>query len=172
MDKRLMQIFYEGGRIMRILTELGAAWRNYLYANRDGKFNDAEDFLIRVELITDSHSQILETMLENEPNMDLVKECKDEIAYQRNQLEDMVKEFVEFANLPADYTQSSDEILTDLCDAGSASYLYEIASDWKEWGVKVNRISERLNDSYGYGIGYVHDELCKLIMEEVYAKNE
>lgn len=43
---------------MRKLSNAGEAWRNYLYANYDGKYNDVEDFLTRIELISDSQEQL------------------------------------------------------------------------------------------------------------------
>lgn len=157
---------------MRRLTDLGKSWINYLFANDDGEHNDIQDFLVRVSLINNSHVQILETMLDDIPNMDLVKECKDEIAFQRFQLEDMMNEFVDFTNLPVDERLSADEILTDLCDAGTNSYLYEIASEWQEWGEKAHRIWDKLNDCYGHGLHYIHNDLCRLIMVEVHGDKE
>jgi hypothetical protein len=152
---------------MKVLTLFGKAWRDYLFANCDGIHNDAKDFMIRIELIRDSQDQILETMLEDTPNMELVAECKGEIAFQRVQLEDMINEFVNFEDIPADEKLSADEILMDLCDAATNSYLYEIASEWKVWGEKSHKICEKLNELYGYGIGYIHDDLCKLILSEI-----
>jgi hypothetical protein len=79
----------------------------------------------------------------------------------------MINEFVNFDYFPTDQKVSADEILLDICNAAINGYLYEIASEWKDWGEKSLRIFERLNDMYGYGIGYIHDDLCKLILSEI-----
>lgn len=154
---------------MRILTDFGKAWRDYLYANSDSLCSDADDFILRVQLISDSHDQILETMLEDTPNMDLVKECKDEIAFQIDHLKEMIGEFVDTADLPDDCNLSMDEIISDLVFEGTKYYLYEIAAEWKQFGERAHKIFENLNDSYGYGIGYIGNDLCRLIYDEIYA---
>jgi hypothetical protein len=157
--------------IMKRLTEVGESWRDYLYANHNGYYNDVKDFITRVHLISDSQEQLLETMLEDEPNMELVKECKEEIAFQRGQLEDIAKEFVDYynSNIPSKQKLITDDILNDLCKEGTNDYLYEIATEWQEWGNKVHRIWDNLDDSYGRGLNYIHDDLCKLVMKEVYS---
>ena len=152
---------------MKALTALGESWRDYLFANRYGNHNYVKDFMIRVELIRDSQEQILETMLDDVPNMELVAECKGEIAFQRTQLEYMINEFTHFSDVHPGDMLSADEILMDLCDAATNSYLYEIAAEWKDWGEKSHVIYDKLNDMYGYGLDYIHDDLCKLILTEI-----
>lgn len=156
---------------MKILTDCGKAWRNYLYANYNGKFNDIDDFITRIQLISDSQEQLLETMLEIEPNLALVTECKEEIDFQKGELADIVREFVDFYNdnFPYDEDKLIDtEILIELCHEGINCYWYEIAMDWKEWGEKAHKIWVNINDNNGYGLYYIHDTLCEMIMNEVY----
>ena len=156
---------------MRKLYEPQSAWKNYLYAYQDGRFNDVEDFLIRVQLINDCHIQILETMLENEPNMDLVKECKKEIAYQRTMLHDIIVEYLEYYNPSSEQKLSVDSLLDDLCKAGRGSYLYEVAEEWHICGTKAHQIWETLSNSKGGRLDSLHDDLCRLYMEN-YIQNE
>lgn len=153
---------------MRKLTEIEEQWRNYLYANYDGKYNDAEDFIARIQLIDDSHDQILETMLENNPDMELVKACKEEIIHQIDALKDLVAEFVDYYN-NSDNTKdiTLESLLTEFRYSATNSYLYEIAEDWQNWGIKSNNIWKKLSDSYGNGLQHIHDDLCILIMDEL-----
>lgn len=51
---------------------------------------------------------------------------------------------------------------------GTNGYLYEIAKEWKKVGKKAHEIWDQIDDSYGEGLNYIHDDLCRLIMIEVY----
>lgn len=155
---------------MKILNEYGEAWRNYLYANSNGERNDVKDFMIRLQLISDSHDQILETLLGTDPNVELIKECKDEIAFQREQLIYIVAEFIDyyFDNALKKEQVNPNDILNDLCIMGTKHILYELAEEWQTWGEKAQRISGKLNVLYGCGLDYIHDDLSKLIFKEVY----
>lgn len=158
---------------MRKLTEIGEQWRNYLYANLDGKYNDAEDFITRIQLIDDNHEQILETMLEINPDMELVKACKEEIIFQIEALNDLVEEFIDYYNNSYHTNENVESItlesfLTEFRYSTTNSYLYEIAEDWQNWGIKSNNIWEKLSDRYGNGLQHIHDDLCLLIMDEAY----
>lgn len=162
---------------MRRLTKFGRAWRNYLYANCDGIHNDAEDFIIRVQLISDNKEELMDAMLMDSPDMILVDECKAEVAFQRVQLQEMINEFIEFCKDSNNYTISDvydiltlDDILTDLCGEDIHNYLYEIAEEWKEWGEKVHTIWEVLKSNYGDSLINIHDSVCRLIMDEVYGE--
>lgn len=164
---------------MRRLTTFGRAWRNYLFAYNDGIHNDTKDFIVRVQLIKDDKEQLTDAMLMDNPDMELVGTCKSEIAFQKDQLQDMINEFIKFckesSNYPASHADEMltlDDILTDLCGEDIHSYLYEIADEWKEWGEKVHRIWDVLNDNYGNGHYYIHDDLCRLIMDEVYGNKD
>ncbi len=151
---------------MRALIGYGREWRNYLYANSSAFHNDVNDFLIRVQLISDSHADILETMMLVEPNMELVKECKDEIQFQINMLRDMLKEFILYANPTEGIELSADELLDGLCNHGVDDYLYQIADDWKEFGEKARELFSKLNDLHSNVFNYIQDDLCKLILDD------
>jgi len=157
---------------MKKLTEIEKLWRDYLYANHDGVYNDVENFMIRISLINDSREALLETMLEDEPNMELVKECKEEIAFQKEQLEDIVKELIEYDShnngIFPDKQKEINVIIDDLCREGSIDSFYRIAEEWQSWGERTHRIWYELNECYNGKLYHIHDDLCKLIMEEIY----
>jgi len=160
------------------LYEFGAAWRDYLYANHEGKHNDIEGFLIIIELIHEIQEGILEIMLRDEQDMELVKLNIKDIMFYKEHIKYLVNEFADYytekCNIPArqDPKAIADDILNDLGLATTDSYLYKIAKDWKEWGAKAKRVCNKLNDSYGNGLYYLHNDLCRLIMEEVYGNHD
>lgn len=151
---------------MRALLGCGKEWRNYLYANSSAFHNDVDDFLIRVQLISDSHAEILATMMLDEPNMGLVKECLVEIQYQTNVLSDMINEFIEYANPHEGIELSANELIDGLCKHGTDDYLYQVADDWKEFGEKANKLCSKLNDKHSNVLNYIQDDLCKLILDD------
>lgn len=156
---------------MRRLSEFGREWRNYLYANQDALFNDAADFKTRVELISDAHEDLVKAMLEDEPDMQQVSDCKEEIRFQREQLTDIMQEFAtEYCSLSSGETVPTDEILDEICNDATDHFMYEIATDWMDWGEKTQKIWNILNGEYDYNLLALHDDLCELIMDEVYAE--
>lgn len=153
---------------MRRLNSVSEAWRNYLYANGDSHLNDVDNFFTRMELITGSQEQILETMLLNEPDMQLVRECKEEIAFQREELKEMVTDFCNYyENCVSSKEQAvlPEEILDELCISGINGCLYEVAKDWEKLGKRAYLIWDKLNDSYSGGVSYIRDDLCKAVFE-------
>lgn len=163
----------------RRLNEIGMAWRNYLYANDAGIHNDAKNFMIRLDLIGSSHDQILETMLEDAPDMELVKACKEEIKFQREQLEEMIGEFVDYCkdNCSVDIilkdtcrTDAADDILNDICTKGTNGYFYVIAEEWKEWDKNIQEIYESLSEKSNSDISDIHDDLFESFMQLIYVK--
>jgi len=156
---------------MRGLNDFSEAWRDYLYANgEDYAAPDPDNFITRVQLISDSHEQLLEAMLKDEPDMELVAVYKEEIAFQREQLKETIGSFADYCRYrnyesePIDI----DDILNGLCSNGTNYFMYEVAVDWNNWGERAQRIWERLNDSYGCGLIHIQNDLCKLILKEVY----
>ena len=156
---------------MRRLTHFYEQWRNYLYAYKDGAYNDVNDLIIRINIINNSHEQLLEAMLCKEPNMELVEDCRTEILYQKETLEDLVNEFVEYFNNSNKEKIEKDYILEGVAKEGNQNDLYIIAEEWREWGEKANRIWSKLNDNYDQ-LNSLQDDLCKMIMDEVYGKQQ
>ncbi len=153
---------------MKRLGVVETEWRNYFYANIDGTYNDIKNFMVRVELISDSHEQIVEGVLKD--NSELVRECKEEIMFQKEQLKETITEFIEFcmSNADSDIETDTEEILMDIADNGTSSIFYIVVDDWKNWGNKSNEIWKSLNTNHKNDLNYIHDDLCKLIMQEVY----
>ena len=145
------------------LGEVGKAWRNYLYANPDGKFNDAKDFVTRIEIIDYAQEQILEEMLKERPDMNLVNSCKSEIAFQRGELIEIATEFAAYCSDVT--TEELEELLDQFCIAGIRSYMYKAAVGCKDIAKKAYKIFETLNDDYGHGLDYLQEDLCVLIMD-------
>jgi len=153
---------------MRRLNEVGKSWRNYLYANYDGVFNEVEDFVLRVGIINDSMEELLDTMLEDEPDNQLVKECKEEITFQRESLRNIAKEFADYHNNVLEHKIEifQDVILNEFCKREIDNYYYQIAKERESLGGRAHKIWDRLNDNYGDGLRYIHDDLCKMILDE------
>lgn len=156
---------------MRCINDFSETWRNFLFANgEDFAGPDVDDILTRVDLISSCHEELLEEMLKTEPDMMIVSGYKEEIAFHRMQLEDIILLFAEYYHSHSFEKRTIDinEILDGFCSQGTNYFLYEIAKDWKEWGDRVFKIWDKLNDRYGNGLHYIQNDLCKLIMEEIY----
>jgi|GEM_PF-2555245 len=158
---------------MKRLDDVGKSWRDYLYANHDGEYNDPKDFMVRVSIIYDCQEQVLDAMLEDNPDMASVKESKEEIVFQREALEDIAEEFVAYHNSNLSHKLKIEKsiILYMFCKRETENYFYQIAEEWESLGEKAHSLWEKLGNSYGSGLIYIHEDLCKLIMEE-YKENE
>lgn len=125
---------------MRNLTNLGEEWRNFLYANsREVSDAEVENFMHQVDLINDSKEELFEEILQIDPDMEFVMDCKLEIAEQRKELEVIVRKFIFQTEV---FRKKSDEekekevkdFSSSLCKEGVNSYYYIVAEDWKEYG--------------------------------------
>jgi len=119
------------------LTGFTRAWRNYLYANKEGNYNNCEDFITRVQLITDSHEQILENVLSENRSEELEKACLEEIEFQLENLIDLIDEFIDyyFRNNSEGISKTNspkEEIIDSLRKKGTADALYLVADEWKD----------------------------------------
>ncbi len=131
---------------MRRLTPLTLVWRNYLYANKDGYYNDSEDFLARVSLIQDEKDYLGTEILKEDPDWKTIQLSKEEIGYQIENLEDMAKDFSEYAKyfLP-EPDNLQDLFLDDIKNHGTESDFYQVAVDWQEY---ANRADEVLKGDF------------------------
>lgn len=125
---------------MRILTDVGISWRNYLFANHDGKYNDIPNIEARMRLIDDAKDEILEEMLKPEPSMAIVNACKKEIDFQKENLKDMVQEFYEYAKNPDLFVE---DILDEMGSKGTACEFYRILSEYRELSKKADEIFDK-----------------------------
>lgn len=136
---------------MRRLSAITLAWRNYLYANPNGYYNNPEDLCARVSLIQDEREAILDQMLKDEPDMNQIQMSKEEIAYQVEMLEDMATEFVQYSQdcHPNGLEVSQAEILEDF-KKGTESELYVVARDWREYADSANTIIQEFWVKFDY----------------------
>jgi hypothetical protein len=160
------------------LTDIGRSWRNYLFANQDASYNDVKDFMTSVELITDSREQLVNSMLTDVPDMILVEECRQEIAYQRMQLKDMMCEFVEQINNDIEVESTPEALANDFIDEisenGTQAYFFKIAKEWEEYSEKTENIWNCLSKSSDikiYSTSSFHDDICKIYFDEMYGHN-
>lgn len=157
---------------MRRLTKFGVAWRNYLYANLDGEFNDADDFIIRMDFIQEAQEEIVKVVLADNFDSNIIFDLKQEIEIQKAALQDMIEEFVDYCSekLSDDEKVGMTKILQNLCEEGNDCYLSEVANDWKEWGEATHNIWEKLTLDNPLGDvcknAFFHDKMCQLIMDE------
>lgn len=152
---------------MRRLTPLTLVWRNFLYANQDGYANDPEDFLIRVQLIQNERDGILEQMLKSEPDLFLVEVAKQEIAFQLDNLEDMIQEFSQYAEGYHFYESMEllkKEVCEDLQSAGTESELYIIVEEWQEYAANARKVVQEVPDCSSFGVGQ-QDYLMEQMMD-------
>ncbi len=124
-----------------------------MYANQDGYANDPEEFLTRVQLIQDGRDGILEQMLKEEPDMFLVEVAKQEIAFQLDNLEDMIQEFSQYAEGYHFYESIEllqKEVCEDLQSAGTESELYIIAEEWQEYAANARKVIQEVPGDSGF----------------------
>lgn len=136
---------------MRRLTPLTLVWRDFLYVNPDGYHNDSEELLSRVSLIQDERERIMDQMLRDKPDMNEIQMSKEEITFQIKNLEDMVKEFIQYSERYQFYEtpeELQDMILEDLLKEGMESEFYIVVSDWKEYAANADQIMKEFKDSF------------------------
>lgn len=149
------------------LNKQGVAWRNYLFANHTSSEKDIDNFKTRVSLIGSAKEQWMETLLTNEPNRELINECKEEIDFQKENLKPMLQEFVESCKDRNIETNSVDEMLNDICQADCNSGLYRIIADWEDIAKAADSMWNMLEDRFGRELNYMRDDLCELFMDTV-----
>lgn len=134
---------------MRRLTPLTLVWRNFLYANQDGYANDPEEFMTRVSLIQNERDSILEQMLKEEPDMFLVEAAKEEIAFQVENLEEIIQEFSNYAERYHFY-DSLELLQKEICEGlqreGMESELYIVTQDWQEYADNALRVIQGMEE--------------------------
>lgn len=152
---------------MRRLNPFTFIWRNFLYANKNGQKNDSEDFLTRVSLIQDARDAILEQMIKPEPDLFLVGVAKEEIAFQLENLEEMLQEFSRYAKEYHFYESMEllqKEVCEDLQSAGTESELYIIAEEWNEYAANATKVIQEMPESPGFSVRQ-QDYLIEQMME-------
>lgn len=159
---------------MRILNDVTKSWRDFFYANQGNYEYEPKDFLIALELIGDSRSDILDAVMDDDPDREaIIKDAKEEISFQREKIEEMVKGFIEFTSVDKS-TFDVQATIDYIIDYNTKSEFYIVIDEWKEWGGKAHKIWDNLSNMYGNGLSHIYDDLCTLIMNEVYdyPKNE
>lgn len=154
---------------MRRLTPLTLVWRNFLYANQDGYANDPEEFMTRVSLIQNERDSILEQMLKEEPDMFLVEAAKEEIAFQVENLEEIIQEFSNYAERYHFY-DSLELLQKEICEGlrhgGMESELYIVTQDWQEYAANALRVIQGMEEisSSDFDVRQ-HDYLMEQMMD-------
>ncbi|MGL6198719.1 MAG: hypothetical protein ACRC3H_07275 [Lachnospiraceae bacterium] len=146
------------------LNKLTKEWRNYLYANRAGSCNDPEDFMARVDLISDSHEQILENILSGNKSEDIEKASLEEIDFQLENLNDLVDEFIEYysanaTNNALDLDNLKNDIIKELREKGTTGSMYIVANEWCKFKTD-SQLMERFQNQVE-----LYDEVCKCVMD-------
>lgn len=146
---------------MRRLTAFTYVWRNYLYANQEGLFNDPDDFLTRMSLIQDSKEEILNQALSSKPDQDIIYAAKEEIAFQLDSMEGMIQEFSQYADKY--HLEQSPEKLQEYFkeDVVKNDNLYAVASEWYEYAENAKEVIQ------GMAASYVDAEQWNYLMESM-----
>lgn len=154
---------------MRRLTPFTLVWRNFLYANQDGYANDPKEFRARVSLIQSGRDTILEQMLNEEPDMSLVGVEKEEIAFQLENIKEMLQEFSKYAERYHFYDSQEllqKEICEELQREGMESDLYIVTQDWQEYADNALRVIQGMEEisSSDFDVRQ-HDYLMEQMMD-------
>ena len=152
--------------MMLNLNEPALAWRNYLFANHAGHENAGDHFKTRVSLIDDAKEQWMEELLKQEPNEDLIKECKEEIAFQKEQLAPILQEYVEYCKYRHIETGTVEEMLEDICQHGSNDITFRIFEDWEDIAEAAGKLWETLWDKSDEGISCSMDIFYESFMDK------
>ncbi|MBO5239160.1 MAG: hypothetical protein J6B50_10375 [Lachnospiraceae bacterium] len=155
---------------MRRLNPLTMAWRDFFYAYHDGYFNDNEEIGIRVQMIQDERENILEQVLKSNPDWKLVEESKQEINFQLEEVEDIVKEFSQQYTTRYRFGIEPDEIqkiiLEDFSSYGTESEFYLVVDEWKELAENAHQVLQGLEEECGCTCpDEIKDYLMKQMME-------
>lgn len=156
---------------MKKLSEVGIDWRDYLYANAKGKFNDAAKFIRDVKIMDCCKNRIIEELLGVEPESKIMKQCISDIASKKAEIRKTMLEFLEFSEKRAeefDFYVDVEDLLFDISVQGTQSYFYVVAEEWKEWEERLNSIKKHLKEEGYQDVTPVENLLCSEIMNAVY----
>lgn len=132
---------------MTRLTTLTKLCRNYLFSNPEAIDRQyVSDIKTRLQIITDSREQLLDALLkEDSEDVNLVKDCKDEIKYQLKMLDDFIEEFTEYCignGLDIEKKDVSDSLNLHM---GIESDLYIICSEWEIIGIHARTFISQMD---------------------------
>lgn len=156
------------------LNEEGKAWRDYLFAVSpyDAPERDLEDFITRVSIIDDSREEWMTSLfLLAEPDEEVIKECQEEIAFQRDAIHPMLKEFSEYCienGLEISQKEFIEYNLNLICMKGMESELLAIYQQWEPIAKAAKNVWEKFCDSDSYeGLEYVQEDFFKSFMDGI-----
>ncbi|MBQ3584518.1 MAG: hypothetical protein IJA27_07370 [Lachnospiraceae bacterium] len=158
------------------LDKYGKAWRDYLFAVSpyDAPERDLEDFITRVSIIDDSREEWMTSLfLLTEPNEEVIKECQEEITFQRDAIRPMLKEFSEYCIENGLEISQKELFIEDnlnlICMKGMESELLVIYRQWEPIAKAAKSVWERFCDSDSYeGLEYLQEDFFKSFMDEIY----
>ena len=123
---------------MRQLNAVTLAWRNFMFTSFETSFekeNEIKEFDSRISLIQDSRESMLEELSKDNPNVELIKGCREEIIFQKDELSELVNRFGEYWESECQGTNREiieNEVL-DSFSKGTESYFYQVVYDWQEY---------------------------------------
>lgn len=152
---------------MMRLNESGKMLRNFIFADRERGKIDIKDVAVRISIIDDMKDQIFEEIIKEEPDQEVITACRDDIEYQAAELRDIFRNYPDYA---VGYREKMtlDELMEDVVKNGRESSLQRIIDDWTDIADFAEKVWDRLDDSYGRGLDYMKDDLCEIIMDEIY----
>lgn len=154
---------------MKRLCDIKKAWRDYLYAYDEGEYNDADELLSRVEIISECHEDIIKNILKHEPDMEEVDKCREEILFQRAGLEKLTREFIKYLKnnfiFKEDIMFMCDSMLEGFCNDGTRDSFYITALDWEQLAREAQNIWISFNVKCAGKLCFEHDEFIKLTMD-------
>ena len=154
---------------MMRLNEEGKAVRDFLFANNDSVI-DTDDIEMIIDIIENAKedwiNEVVKEAVTGSSDGDVINGCKEEIEYQRERLKPYIKELAAYCD-EHNILIDEKEVLDHICQYGTKSSLYRIITEWKDIAEFADNIWDRIEDSYGRGLGYLRDDMCKYIMDEL-----
>lgn len=138
---------------MTKLALITLAWRNFLYANPNGYFNNPDEIITRGSQIQEEREAILDQMLKEEPDMNQIQMSKEEIAFQVENLENITGEFTKYLEgtiLEGEDMDWQEIILKDIKSNGVESDFYAVAAEWKMYAQNADKTIQDLKEQFGY----------------------
>lgn len=159
---------------MMRLDEEGRAIRDFLFANYKSGI-DIDDIEMMIDIIENAKedwiNEAVKEAVTGSSDKDVIDGYKEEIEYQRAQLKPYIKELAAYCD-EQNIIINETEVLDNICQYGTKSSLYRIITEWKDIAEFADNIWDRIDDSYGRGLGYLRDDMCKYIMDELEDKTD
>lgn len=167
MEQKVDHVSKEGYQMIR-MTEQDVLWRNFFFAKYDNYYKpDYDEFEARVGLIANAKENLMKQILSEFPNNELIKEAKEEIEFQKEQLSETIEAFIKYCNENGyANTDNKEQLLEDIVNNDFNSGLWKILEDWKPITQYVNSVIDKLEGLHDC-TSDLREDLSKLMMDNM-----